>query len=158
MKTFKEFLAEKVFYRGLSKKHDPSHKSHIEWFSETEDIAKDYAGDEEGSNIITKNLSNDIIERSFKHGFRTAFTEVKASDFVDRIQRGISEAFKKNWITKEEGIKLFDELDELDVPKGFKRVFDWWNDYAPFSEFLKKAGYKSIHNIEQNTNTYGVFK
>ncbi|NCP97698.1 hypothetical protein GW796_05585 [archaeon] len=158
MKTFKQFITEKIFYRGLSDKYDPSYKTHIEWFSETEELAKDYAGNEENSTIITKNLSNNIIERSFQHGFRTAFTEIKASDFISRIKNGINIAFKNKWISREEGIKLFDEIDNLDLPKGFKRVFDWWNSYPPFINILKKAGYKSIHNIENNINTYGVFK
>lgn len=157
MFTFKQYILEKIYYRGLKTQHNPSYNSHIQWYSESEDLAKDYAGTDKESHIITTDLPKEITEKSFKHGFRTAFTEVKAKDFLERIKRGINEAFENKWITKEQGLALFDEIDNLEIPNGYKRVFDWWNEYAPFSSILKKAGYKSIHNIERNINTYGVF-
>lgn len=159
--TYKEIfaiLSEEKFYRGLTKPYDENYSSHIEWYSPTPEIANQYAGYDHGANVIVKDISDEIKDRAFEHGFRTAFTEIKADDFVDRIKRGIRQAFSNLWISKDDGLELFNRIKDLDLPSGYKRVFDWWNETPEFVEILKDAGYLSIKNIEQGEETYGVFK
>lgn len=151
-------LTEEKMYRGLTKPYDDNYSSHIEWYSPTPEIANQYAGYDSGANVIVKDVSNLIKSRTFEHGFRTAFTEIKADDFKSRIHRGIMESFKNGWITKDEGLDLFDRLDDIEVESGYKRVFAWWNDTPEFIDILKDAGYLSIQNLEQGEITYGVFK
>jgi len=152
----KEQITERIGYRGLNKPHDPTHQGHITWYSDDEDQAKQYTDSAEHSVVLVHDIPDDIINRSFEHGFRSERTEVKADDFADRVKRGIIDAFNQGWISKDTAISLVDELEDLELPNKYKRVFSWWQDDATFTNILKKAGYKAIHNVENGIDTYGI--
>ena len=151
-------LVEKTYYRGLSKQHDPAHAGHIEWYTDDEEHAKLYTDGEKDATIITNDIPDDIITHSFEHGFRSEQTEITAEDFADRVKNGIVSAFKQGWIDKESAIALTDELYDIEFPSVYKKVFMWWQEWHDFTDILKKAGYKAIHNIENNIDTYGIIK
>lgn len=152
----KEDITERKVYRGLNKQHDVDHTGHITWYSEDEELAKQYTDAADDSIVIVHDIPDDIINKSFEHGFRSDQTEVKADDFADRVKRGIIDAFKNGWIDKQHAINLVDELEYLELPNTFKKVFMWWQDDATFTNILKKAGYKAIHNVENGVDTYGI--
>ncbi len=151
-----EEIMERKGYRGINKPHNPSHTGHITWYSEDPELANEYADGTDGAFVIVDDIPDDVVNKSFQHGFRTEQTEVKAEDFADRVKRGIIDAFKSGWVDKDTALALVDELLDLELPPTFKKVFMWWQDDSTFTDILKKAGYKAIYNNENGVDTYGI--
>jgi len=153
---YKKDITERQVYRGLSKPHDTSHAGHITWYTDDEAQAKQYTDGTDDGVVLVHDIPDAVVERSFDHGFRTEHTEVKADDFADRVKQGIISAFNKGWISKDAAMDLVDELLDLELSNTYKKVFMWWHDDATFTNILKKAGYKAIHNVENGIDTYGI--
>ncbi len=149
-----EILTERVYRGQLG-----DYTGHIMWYATDKWLAQQYAGGSAWGDkyIITKDISDDVVNKSFHHGFRDCTTDVKAEDFSDRVKRGITDAHKKGWIDKETGINLVDELEDGDPYwHGFRPVWWWWQKTSMFTDILKKAGYKAIYNLEGDFDTYGI--
>lgn len=146
-------LKERV-YRGQR----GDYTGHIMWYTTDKWLAQQYAGGSAWGDkyIITKDIPDDIVNKSFHHGFRSDTTDIKPADFADRVKRGIIDAWKKGWIDKETGIALVDELEDNIPTDSMRPVWKWWQNTTVFTDILKKAGYKAIYNREGDFDTYGV--
>lgn len=153
-------------FRGMPEPYDEEKLSHLTWTTKDPEYASAYAygGADKtdtgrGGNVMPLNIKS---ERPFDFGFRSQFTDVKYGDMLDRLERGITQAYKDGKIGREEGLDLRDELIDLqDADTGeFKPVFEWWNDKPEMVDILKRAGYDSLtakEGIGDNIGTTALF-
>lgn len=162
------FDPDDVSYRGLSQPYDESKVDHLIWTTDNPEYASAYAyggadksNINQGGNVLPLNVK---AENPFDFGFRSQFTEVKYSDMLDRLESGVTQAFKDKRIGREEGLDILDEIIDLresapDINE-FKPVFNWWNDKPEMVEILKKAkfdGLSAKEGINDDINTLAVF-
>jgi hypothetical protein len=155
-------FSDSTSYRGMTQPYDESKVSNIIWTTDNPKYAGEYASRDGafGGNIMPLNVK---AENPFNFGFRNISTEVKYGDVLDRVRRGIDDAFTNNSIGREEGINLMDKLEDLrdsaDLSE-MRPVHGWWNNNYELTDILKSAGYDGIsakEGINNNIQTIGVF-
>jgi len=151
-------MSKDVYYRGIVGKYDPNKFGDIIWVTKDWDYAKLYAESEE--NIHSFHISR---KNSFDFGFRTLQVHVKISDIVERVKRGVMDAFVAKSIRKERAMLLSDKLADIEdsYPKSMLKAWEWiqksQKDIIPI---LKELGYDSIATREGQGNditAYGLF-
>ena len=134
-------------FRGLREANNPLRTNPIDWFSETEELAKKY-----GDNLITKILPEKTNLADL--GFRDYMTEVKKDDVLDRVKRSVIDSFDSGKIDRETALNNFNKINDMYSESGYKRAHEWINT-KEISNILQDSGYNAISHIENGNQTYG---
>lgn len=147
-----------LYYRGIVGRYDPNKFPPVIWVTQDIEYAKLYA--ENADSIHAFRVRH---KRSFDFGFRTLQVHVRLEDVLDRVRRGVTDAFSDKRISRDVGLSLFDRLDDLQGshPNTMLRVWEWvqkvQRDIVPI---LEQIGYDSIvarEGVNNNVLTYGLF-
>lgn len=139
-------LSGNKFYRGISSKFSKEYqnKSHIIWATSDIKYAKEY-----GDQLIEYDLE---LVHGFDFGFRTLDTQVKFSEVLSRVKRGVVDAYSKlNLISKSTAQMIHSDLSSLDH-SGYKKVWEWYQTEVKLADLLLKSGYTHIDALEGKSN------
>lgn len=151
-------LADSVYYRGITGQYSPNKFPAVIWVTQDREYAKLYA--ETSSHIHSFRVKK---THSFDFGFRTLQVHVKIGDILDRVRRGIMDAFTAKKVSRERAMELVSSLSDIeDRHSGaMHRAWEWiekaQNDIVPILKSLKYDSIVAREGTNNNITTYGLF-
>lgn len=153
MKSFRAFINESTWYRGISSK-EGNGSSPFVWYTDNKDLAKEY------SNLdISDRKTRDgkVISISYnpKYSFdaRDADRRISVSSFLAEVMKQSKVDFKK--ISKE-GSRLRKEIISK-FGKDENYINQYWQD-ENVAKFIDLLGFDSVVAKESGNQTIGILK
>lgn len=143
-----------VFYRGISEEYNADKQGDVVWISPDKAQADSYRHGGAGSEVLQlyAKVENPIFVGD-------SFTQMTVSNFVNKIIPAVDTAFEQGKITEQQGLTLFDKLEDIqrnDDGK-YSAVYQIYNSRQDLVDIIKELGFDAIATTENGNMTYGVF-